>query len=437
MKKLKFLGTAVLAASLLFAGCSSPVEEEVDPTVVETPETPTPTPTPITTPDPTPQPDPFPDTGVYKEYLIGAPAGAINSLKSFQDWGNGSVYTDNADGSITVTAGTKWNDSRVNLAYGDIPAGYFSRFDRVVAFVDESNFDATSHVILFAGSGDDAITVKPIEKDGLTAYVANISKVAKAATSTQIALQFFGTGSVTVKSWYCESDSEVAVFTKPLTDLIADSNELKESVTVGTEGGQYPQASYDAFVAAIDAANAVATNTSSTQSEIYTAVVTLSEAKSNFEATKIASYPFSSLSGIEIPEDAIVLFKADDASNSRLTPNNSPWWLPGGGSFTIKVDNYSETASIYEIVTKGIEACGCFDLNQPITAGQKLYVSCYSSANTSIKPVIPDAKTLISGANEWQLIEVEYSSNGNLIQLGVVGCTEEENSLFIDAVYIK
>ena len=44
MKKLKFLGTAVLAASLLFAGCSSPVEEvnpdDTTPPEVETPETP-------------------------------------------------------------------------------------------------------------------------------------------------------------------------------------------------------------------------------------------------------------------------------------------------------------------------------------------------------------------------------------------------------------
>ena len=46
MKKLKFLGTIVLAASLLFAGCSSPVEEEIDPTVPETPK-PTPTPKPV------------------------------------------------------------------------------------------------------------------------------------------------------------------------------------------------------------------------------------------------------------------------------------------------------------------------------------------------------------------------------------------------------
>lgn len=379
----------------------------------------------------------IPDTGVYWEYLVGAPEGAINALKGFQDWGNGSKYTNNNDGSITVTSGTTWGEPRVNLAYGDIPAGYFTRFDRVIAFVDESDFEATSAVILFAGSGDDPITVTPIEKDGLSVYVADISDSSKAAISNQIALQLFGTGSVTVKSWYFEADSEIEVFKTPLTDLIAAANELKENVTVGTDGGNYPEDAYDAFVAAIETAQAVEESNDATQVAIYEAYTALVEAKSVFAATKIPDFSFSALSGVEIPEDAIVLFKADDASNSLLTPNNKPWYLPDGGSFTIKVDDYSETAKIYEIVTKGDNACGCFDLNVQVTAGQKLYVSCYSEKNTSIKPVAPDAETLITGSNEWQLIEVEYSEGALLHQLGVVGKTAEENSLFIDAVYIK
>ena len=38
MKKLKFLGTAILAASLIFAGCSSQADDEtVDPVPVEKP----------------------------------------------------------------------------------------------------------------------------------------------------------------------------------------------------------------------------------------------------------------------------------------------------------------------------------------------------------------------------------------------------------------
>lgn len=466
MKKIKFLGAAVLAASLIFAGCSSPAgaapeinnpidnNENNNETGQENnnnnnnnengqnennnnQNNNNETGNNETGQNNNNNENELPNTGVYKEYLIGAPADGVNSLKSFQDWGNGSKFTDNADGSITITAGTGWGESRVNLAYGDIPAGYFTRFDRVVAFVDESNFTATKEIILFAGSGDDPVTVTPIKKDGLSVYVANISASTKAATSTQIALQLFGTGSVTVKSWYFEADSEIAVFKKPLTDLLALANELKESATVGTDGGNYPQDAYDAFIAAIETAQTVESSNESTQSEIYAAYKTLAEAKGEFEATKIPDLLFTSLSGVVIPEDATVLFKADDASNSLLTPNNNPWYIPAGGSFTIKLDDYSETAKIYEVVTKGDNSCGCFDLNVPVTAGQKLYVSCYSKNNTSIKPVAPDAETLITGSNEWQLIEVEYSADCALIQLGVVGKTEEENSLFIDAVYIK
>ena len=178
MKKIKFLGAAVLAASLIFAGCSSPAgaapeinnpidnnennennngtgqennnnnnnnengQNENNNNQNNNNET-------GNNENNNNNENELPKTGVYQEYLIGAPADGVNSLKSFQDWGNGSKFTDNADGSITITAGTGWGESRVNLAYGDIPAGYFTRFDRVVAFVDESNFTATKEIILF------------------------------------------------------------------------------------------------------------------------------------------------------------------------------------------------------------------------------------------------------------------------------------------------
>ena len=316
MKKLKFLGTAVLAASLLFAGCSSP--EVDDPTSGKSNPSPAPT--------------------KYKEYIVGAPEGAINALNNFQDWQNGSKYTDNPDGSITVTSGSAWNFSLANLAYGDIPAGYLARFDRVVTIVDDSNFTATEVKVLFAGSGDDPVVVTPIEEDGFSKYVANISDFTKAETSTQVALQFMGTGTVTVKQLWLEADTQPEIFKTPLTSLITSATELKDSVTVGTEGGQYPQDSYDAFVAAIEAANAVASKASVTQSEINAAVLTLAKAKSDFEATKIASFPFTLLSGIEIPNDATVLFKSSDAANSVFaTAAKQTWWNSEGNlAFSIK-----------------------------------------------------------------------------------------------------
>ncbi len=86
MKKLKLLGTAVLVASLLFAGCSSP--EVDDPTSSPAPA-PAPAPDPDPTPDPDPNPDPTPDPN------------EITYTISFSDEANEFTY---ADGVYTVTA---------------------------------------------------------------------------------------------------------------------------------------------------------------------------------------------------------------------------------------------------------------------------------------------------------------------------------------------
>ena len=418
MKKLKFLGTAVLAASLLFAGCSSP--EVDDPTGGKSNPSPAPT--------------------KYKEYIVGAPEGAINALNNFQDWQNGSKYTDNPDGSITVTSGSAWNFSLANLAYGDIPAGYLARFDRVVTIVDDSNFTATEVKVLFAGSGDDPVVVTPIEEDGFSKYVANISDFTKAETSTQVALQFMGTGTVTVKQLWLEADTQPEIFKTPLTSLITSATELKDSVTVGTEGGQYPQDSYDAFVAAIEAANAVASKASVTQSEINAAVLTLAKAKSDFEATKIASFPFTSLSGIEIPNDATVLFKSSDAANSVFaTAAKQTWWNSDGSlAFSIKNAEFDSSNTIIEVVTQD-GSCGAFgDMVQTLAAGQKLVISYYSANGLKYKPVAPDVEFVVEGKAEWQVFEYTYESASNLSQLGFVGNgSADPVSVFIDAVYIK
>ena len=64
MKKLKFLGTAVLAASLLFAGCAQP--EELD----------------------EPTPNPTPDSGYSTLTVYGAEENDVN-LGVTQDWWHG------------------------------------------------------------------------------------------------------------------------------------------------------------------------------------------------------------------------------------------------------------------------------------------------------------------------------------------------------------
>ena len=372
----------------------------------------------------------------YYEYFLGAGAEDIAAVKGFQDWGNGSGYKDESDGSITITPGTGWGSSLANLAYGDIAAGYFSRFDRVVAVVDDSAFTATEVKVLLAGSGDDAVVVEGTTEDGLTTYVADFTSFTKTATSTQIALQFFGTGTVTVKKWYFEAASNPGVFKAPLENLLTAVEEFESTVTVGTDGGMYPEEAHNTFVAVIESATAVAESAASSQSEIYAAYIALSEAKAAFEKTLIPDFPFTALSGTEIPADATVIFDSKNAGTSLFGPTQT-WNVPNGGTFTIKQDDFDADNKIIEVVTKGDNACGCYTLNVSIEAGQKLYVSCYSAANTAIKPVKPDAETAITGKDEWQLIEVEYAAAGDLTQFGIVGKTAEANSLFIDAVYVK
>ena len=394
---------------------------------------------------------------IYREYMIGATDSDIAAIKSFEDWGSGTTYKDNEDGTITLTAGSNWGE-RAYLSYGGITPGYLSRFARVVVLADVSAFEASGDTnVLFSGTGtDEYLKAASKSGEGTVTYIFNISDSKSAESQKQASLIFYGTGSVTVKEWYFEADSKLAVFKTPLTDLISASNTLKNGAQVGTAGGQYPKDAYDAFNAAISAATDVANSTSSTQKEIYASYYELSEAKSVFEAAKLPDIPFTELSGTEIPEGAIVIFDASNISEAKWTANNSPWWLPDGGSFTIKQVDFEES-KIYEVVTKEVGSCGCFNVSDSgnydgkkdsgikITSNSELYISLYSSANTRIKPAHPDSEDIptIEGKEEWQLIKIKYNDElfkdkekTSLYQIGFIAAVAEESSVFIDAVYL-
>lgn len=389
-----------------------------------------------------------PEPEIYREYMIGATDSDIAAIKSFEDWGSGTTYKDNEDGTITLTAGSNWGE-RAYLSYGGITPGYLSRFARVVVLADVSAFEASGDTnILFSGTVTDEYLKAASESgEGTVTYIFNISDSKSAESQKQASLIFYGTGSVTVKEWYFEADSKLAVFKTPLTDLISASNTLKNDAQVGTAGGQYPKDAYDAFNAAISAATDVANSTSSTQKEIYASYYELSEAKSVFEEAKLPDFPFTELSGTEIPEDATVIFDASNISEAQWAAHNSPWYLPEGGSFTIKQVDFEES-KIYEVVTKVAGSCGCFNVSGgteetgiEVTSSSKLYISLYSLAGTKIKPVHPDVEIPIEGKEEWQLIEIDYSNseyekNSSLWQFGFVATVAEESSVFIDAVYL-
>lgn len=69
-----------------------------------------------------------------------------------------------------------------------------------------------------------------------------------------------------------------------LEAAITAALELLDSAVVGEDVGEYPQAAYDTFESAIEAALGVVDDTGASQGEVNTAVTALTSAVSTFEA---------------------------------------------------------------------------------------------------------------------------------------------------------
>ena len=76
----------------------------------------------------------------------------------------------------------------------------------------------------------------------------------------------------------------VAVNTSTLTTAIGTDNSEATNAVVGIATGDYAQTELDTYKAAITAAQAVANNTSATQSDVDSAVITLATAKTTFDS---------------------------------------------------------------------------------------------------------------------------------------------------------
>jgi len=82
-----------------------------------------------------------------------------------------------------------------------------------------------------------------------------------------------------------------------LSNAIAEANALKNAATVGTAPGAYPQEAYDAFAAAIRAAQDVNGDDNATQEEVDAAVAALQAAVDAFAKAKIAVTDYSKALG--------------------------------------------------------------------------------------------------------------------------------------------
>ena len=201
MKKLKFLGTAVLAASLLFAGCSSP---EVDDPISSPAPAPTPAPTPNPNPDPTPNEDPLKD--YYKYYLVSSPKQDTN--KAIGNWGDGSDATPNDDGTYTITASAAmWGGiPGICAPFTGFDAGTLSNYEYIVFTLDTSDFeiDTTST----GGNYGVNVKVPEIQKEVSEYASSNTYRVPLSifetapATASEFAIIIGGTGSLKLNEVY-------------------------------------------------------------------------------------------------------------------------------------------------------------------------------------------------------------------------------------------
>lgn len=215
MKKLKLFGAVVLAASMLFAGCSTAAEEEPEQETIK------PAPTPNPDPDPDPNPDPEPNydapdlSGYYKKSLLGA--AGIHT----ESWDNVSTNTPNDDGSISIIPGTKWGSSTSCLAIQGFEKGALANYEYIVFTLDITDF-SFKYDEADADNRNDGVNIKipEVMKDissecvvngKLRTYYAQLSSFGTAPTTAdQFALIIGGTGTLKVNEVYLAATEDPA-----------------------------------------------------------------------------------------------------------------------------------------------------------------------------------------------------------------------------------
>lgn len=201
MKKLKFLGTAVLAASLLFAGCSSP--EVDDPTGGKS------------------NPTPSPVEESYKYYLVSSPKQDTN--KAIADWGAGSTATPNDDGTYTITAsGSMWNGiPGICAPFTGFDAGTLANYEYIVFTLDTSDFEIDTSDT--GGNYGVNVKVPEIQKEVSEYANSNTYRVPLSifetapVTATEFAIIIGGTGTLKLNEVYLEAEENPN--NKPITSI--------------------------------------------------------------------------------------------------------------------------------------------------------------------------------------------------------------------------
>lgn len=238
MKKIKFLGTAILAASLLLAGCSSPVDDVVNDD--DTPVTLSPeddgntngggTTTGGTTTGGTTtgggstsggSNEPVinytaPDlTDYYKRYLVSTTA--ENTIDSMATWDSGAAATKNADGTFTLTPTARmWGGvPGACAAVTGFTAGELVNYDYLVF-----TLDLTDYVIQYGETAELGVNVKVPEnlQDVSTNCTVNGTKrtyyapmslfTAETPSAFQFGLIIGGAGTLKLEELYLAAETD-------------------------------------------------------------------------------------------------------------------------------------------------------------------------------------------------------------------------------------
>ena len=229
MKKIKFVATAVIAAALLFTGCTQPNTPEKQQTSEQETQK---------TDDNGNQAenqggennqaenqggennqggDETTDENKYnapeidsyfKYYFVSSPKADTN--KAIADWSSGSTATANEDGTYSIATAELWGgNSGICAAITGLEAGSLANYEYIVFTVDSTDFEFDE-----GGAGNKGVNIKvpEIQEDISDNYVANGNKRTYYAplslfgdapqNATEFALIIGGTGNLKIEEIY-------------------------------------------------------------------------------------------------------------------------------------------------------------------------------------------------------------------------------------------
>ena len=313
MKKLKFLGTAVLAASLLFAGCAQP--EELD--------------------EPTPDPAPAPVSGYSKLSVYGAEENDVK-LGGTQDWWNGPTFSEE-NNEIIVNFGTAEGSGAYTLSFNileddEITVEYKADVPAKLRFVTGKECDVET-----VASEDYTTVSYKFKKD----EEGNLHQIGFIAGSE--------TGKLTVKSIKLKAVDK----SDALSAAIAEVESYLSTVKIGSAVGEFAQEDADELQDAIDTAKTAIT-AKANRSEWYEAENTLSTALNAFKEAQVK--PTFPATGHNV-EGATYIYTSTDEANSKIGNINPSWGQASSQKFEeVTVDGVTRKLIVLNLVNyQGID----------------------------------------------------------------------------------